>query len=213
MAITRSDAVTPISALPLRPLRAGRLDAAAAMLARAFSDDPANPYLIPDPAQAIPVLTAFFEACLRNGLEHGQVFALDDPLRAVAIWHVIDNDHVEMPEPDLSAMLSMLDEPIQDRWLWVFGSMGEVHQVHQRLMRQPHTYLPALGVEPKQQGRGLGSAMLAPLLARSRSLGLPCYLETFNPLNPPLYERHGFRVAHEGVVPGTTVTLWAMRYD
>ncbi len=71
----------------------------------------------------------------------------------------------------------------------------------------------ALGVEPEQQGRGLGSAMLAPLLARSRSQGLPCYLETFNPLNPPFYERHGFRVAHEGVVPGTALTLWAMRYD
>ena len=210
MAITPSDAVTPSSALPLRPLRAGRLDAAAALLAHAFSDDPATAYLIPDPAQVIPIMKAFFEACLRNGLEHGQVFALDDPLRAVAIWHVIDNDHVEMPEPDVSGMLSMLDEPSQYRWLLVLGSMGEVHQ---RLMRQPHTYLPVVGVEPEQQGRGLGSAMLAPLLASSQAQGLPCYLETFNPLNLPLYERHGLRVAHEGVVPGTTVILWGMRYD
>ncbi len=50
MAITQSDAATPISTLALRPLRADRLDAAAAMLARAFFDDPATPYLVPDPA-------------------------------------------------------------------------------------------------------------------------------------------------------------------
>ncbi len=92
----------------------------------------------------------------------------------------------------------------------LFGYMGEVHQ---RLMTMPHTYLFILGTEPEYQGRGLGSALLTPLLARSLSQGLPCYLETFNPINLPFYERHGFRIVHEDVVPGTTVMLWTMRCD
>ena len=103
----------------------------------------------------------------------------------------------------------MLDEPTQGRWMSVFGHMGEAHQ---RLMPEPHDYLFILGVEPEQHGRGLGSAILASLLNR-RAHGRPCYLETFNPRNLPFYERHGFRVALESVVPDTTLRLWAMRHD
>jgi hypothetical protein len=36
---------------------------------------------------------------------------------------------------------------------------------------------------------------------------------TLTGANLPFYERHGFRVAHESVVPGTTLRLWAMRHD
>jgi GNAT superfamily N-acetyltransferase len=210
MATTRPIAANSILNPTPTPLPAGNLDAAADLLARAFANDPATLHLIPDPAQVIPVMAAFFDACLRDGLAHGHVIALDDPLRAVSIWHAIDNDRAEMPEPDFSRMFAMLDEPIQARWLAVFGQMAETHQ---RLMPEPHDYLAILGVEPEQHGRGLGSALLAPMLARSRSRTRPCYLETFNPRNVPLYERHGFRVAQASVVPGTTATLWAMRLD
>jgi GNAT superfamily N-acetyltransferase len=79
-------------------------------------------------------------------------------------------------------------------------------------MPEPHDYLFILGVEPEQHGRGLGGALLTALLA-DRTPGLPCYLETFNPLNVPFYERRGFRVAGEGVVPGTAIRLWGMRHD
>jgi GNAT superfamily N-acetyltransferase len=208
--ITRASEVARGGPLPSpAPMPSHRLDAAAATLAHAFADDPAIPYILPDPAQVIPVSTSFFAAALRNGVEHGEVFAIGDPPRAVAIWHRIDNDRAEMPEPDVSAALSVLDEPTQERWS-IFAYMAEVHG---RLMREPHNYLFILGVEPELQGRGLGSAMLAPLLARARSEGLPCYLETFNPRNLPLYERHGFRVVQEGVPPGSNLTLWAMRRD
>jgi GNAT superfamily N-acetyltransferase len=178
-------------------------------LARAFADDPGTPYIIPDPAQVIPVSISFFAAALRNGKEHGEVFVLGDRPSVVAIWHRIDNDRAEMPQPDISDALSMLDEPTQARWS-IFEYMGEVHG---RLMREPHNYLFILGVEPEEQGRGLGSATLAPLLAGGQAEGLPCYLETFNPKNLPFYERHGFRVVQEGVPPGSNLTLWAMRRD
>jgi ribosomal protein S18 acetylase RimI-like enzyme len=58
----------------------------------------------------------------------------------------------------------------------------------------PHWYLPFIGVDPAGQGRGLGSALLAHGVARADAIGMPCYLESTNPRNLPLYERFGFRV-------------------
>jgi ribosomal protein S18 acetylase RimI-like enzyme len=51
-----------------------------------------------------------------------------------------------------------------------------------------------IGVDPVRQGRGLGSALLKHGLGQCDAQGLPAYLESSNPKNVPLYERHGFEV-------------------
>jgi ribosomal protein S18 acetylase RimI-like enzyme len=51
-----------------------------------------------------------------------------------------------------------------------------------------------IGVDPARQGRGLGSALLAHTLSRCDAEGALAYLESSNPKNTPLYERHGFEV-------------------
>jgi len=52
-----------------------------------------------------------------------------------------------------------------------------------------------------------------PGLQHADSLGLPCYLESSNALNLPLYERHGFRVTSEYRFPGGGPTSWLIWRD
>jgi ribosomal protein S18 acetylase RimI-like enzyme len=63
------------------------------------------------------------------------------------------------------------------------------HHPHER-----HWYLPVLGTDPAHQGRGVGSALLTPVLARADAEGLPVYLESSKEKNIPFYRRHGFEV-------------------
>ena len=56
-------------------------------------------------------------------------------------------------------------------------------------------YLSILGVLPEYQNRGLGPALVAPVLARTDAAGVPTYLETFTPRNESFYQRLGYRVA------------------
>jgi len=65
----------------------------------------------------------------------------------------------------------------------------------------PHWYLHVVGCRPEQQGRGYGSAAIAPGLARADADGVPVYLETANEENLPFYRRLGFAVTHEWRVP------------
>ena len=59
---------------------------------------------------------------------------------------------------------------------------------------EPHWYLPVIGVDPAYQGRGLGRALMAHACERCDRDGVPFYLESSNPRNIPLYQRHGFEV-------------------
>ena len=77
-------------------------------------------------------------------------------------------------------------------------------------MPGPHWYLWGLGVEPSEQGKGIGGALMLPILARAEAEGVPCYLETQNEANVPFYRKHGFEVVSDGEVPKRGLRVWAM---
>ena len=58
--------------------------------------------------------------------------------------------------------------------------------------REPHWYLPLIGVDPAHQGKGYGDALMANALERCDRDRAPAYLESTNPRNISLYRRHGF---------------------
>ena len=82
-------------------------------------------------------------------------------------------------------------------------------RLHEHYAIGPHWFLATIGVDPAHQGNGMGSALMAPVLARADEQRMPCYLETHTADNVRLYERHGFRVM-EHIENPTTVPLWAM---
>jgi len=58
--------------------------------------------------------------------------------------------------------------------------------------KEPHWYLPLIGVDPAHQGRGHGDALMRYALEWFDRERLPAYLESTNPRNISLYRRHGF---------------------
>jgi ribosomal protein S18 acetylase RimI-like enzyme len=78
--------------------------------------------------------------------------------------------------------------------------IGEKAKFHPE---EPHWYLHMIGVDPRFQGRGYGSALIRHALERVDSDRLPAYLESTNPVNVPIYERHGFELVATVEVPGT----------
>ena len=75
---------------------------------------------------------------------------------------------------------------------------------------EEHYYLPFVGVEPEWQGRGLGVALMRPVLDRCDQEKVPAYLEASSPRNRALYERHGFDVTEEFYLGAGSPPLWRM---
>jgi predicted N-acetyltransferase YhbS len=78
--------------------------------------------------------------------------------------------------------------------------------------REPHWYLAVLGTDPPHQGKGVGAALMTPVLARCDAEGTGAYLESSKPDNVPYYERFGFRVTGQIDMPKGP-TMWPMWRD
>ena len=75
---------------------------------------------------------------------------------------------------------------------------------------EPHWYLAVLGSDPTVRGGGFGRALMQSRLDRCDAAYAPAYLESSNPDNVPYYERFGFEVTGEIVLPGGGPKLWPM---
>jgi ribosomal protein S18 acetylase RimI-like enzyme len=58
-------------------------------------------------------------------------------------------------------------------------------------------YLWFIGVDPKEQNRGIGSGLLGEIIKEGFSKGRPVYLETSTVKNIPWYEKFGFKIYNE----------------
>jgi ribosomal protein S18 acetylase RimI-like enzyme len=85
-----------------------------------------------------------------------------------------------------------------------------MRSTQKRCVAEPHWYLWVLGVDPACHGQGIGGTLLRAGLERADASNMPCYLETMNPDNVPLYQKFGFAIASEGDIPGSSVRMWGM---
>ena len=76
----------------------------------------------------------------------------------------------------------------------IVRSTRAVREIERRHPVVPHYYLSVLGTDPDQQGGGIGSALLAPVLDRCDADGVAAYLESSKESNVAFYARHGFTV-------------------
>ncbi|HET8929887.1 MAG TPA: GNAT family N-acetyltransferase [Acidimicrobiales bacterium] len=203
------DQSTPRRAVTPAARTATDVDAEAmgAMFARAFADDPVWVWMCKTRVARFTRLAAPFFAT-----ETRQYLPTD------SAWTVPGADAGALWAPPGAWRTSLVD---MARWapsaLRLFGlhlprslsALAVVDKVHPR---EPHWYLALLGTDPDQQGTGLGSAVLRPVLERCDDDGLGAYLESSKEANVSFYERHGFEVTGRVEMgrDGSGPPMWTM---
>lgn len=168
------------SVLTATPDAAARV---AATMALAFAADPMARWSLADPDRYLAYFPKLVGAFGGRAFEHGAAHEVEGGAGA-ALW---------LPpgiEPDEEALGAVFEEAVPPELKGEVGSVLE--QMDRHHPSEPHWYLPMIGVDPARQGRGLGAALLRHALALCDREGLPAYLESSNPANRGLYERHGF---------------------
>ena len=155
------------------------------VVVRAFATDPAARWSCPDSQQYFMHFPSFVRAVGGKAFTKGTAYYVDG-YAATALW-LPPNIH---PDEDKLTSLAQrtVSEHIQKDFLSVFEQMGHYHT------SEPHWFLPFIGVDPSQQGKGFGSALLQHTLIQCDRNGKLAYLESSNPKNIPLYQRHGFQL-------------------
>ena len=191
-------------------VRREHVGSAARTLAEAFRDDPQMVHFFPDASERKKLLPHFMEFLLRYGVRWGEVYASSAKMEAVAAWLPAERARMAL-WPVIRAGGARLLLEVGRKPVAKMRSAAEfLWSVHRRRAPSPHWYLSVIGVTPASQGRSHATDLVAPMLARLDGEGLGCYLETQNEKNLAIYERYGFRVVEEGVIPGGGVKFWAM---
>lgn len=162
-------------------------------LVSAFIDDPVERWLWPEAREYLTYFPAFVAAFGGEAFSHETVWTLEG-FAAVAWW---------IPpgvEPDGEAIVAVLEESVSAERLQ--DTLGVLEQMDAGHPKDPHWYLPWLGVDSPHRGAGLGGQLLKRCLEVVDADHLPAFLETPNPRTIPFYESHGFKVTSESQVGG-----------
>lgn len=155
------------------------------VLVRANWADPAARWVWPDSQRFLTHFPSFVRAFGGKAFAHRSAYYIDGYIGA-ALWLPPD------VHPDENALIALLQRTVSDQIqkdvFAVFEQMGRYHP------SEPHWYLPLMGVDPSQQSKGFGSALLQHILIQFDRDNKLAYLESSNPRNIPLYKRHGFEL-------------------
>jgi ribosomal protein S18 acetylase RimI-like enzyme len=156
---------------------------ALATLTLAFASDPVNRWCWPATGDYLTAFPQFVRALGGRAFATGNAFEIADDA-GVALW---------LPpgtEPDEAELIDFIQRTVHaSRRNDLFEIIQQATQSHPR---EPHWYLPFVGVEPQHQCRGFGASLLRPMLQHCDAEQLPAYLESTNPRNVPFYESLGF---------------------
>jgi len=185
---------------------------AAGLAVRAFKEDPMMEYVFPRGPDDERKAYRFSLATIRYGLMVGEGYTTQAE-SGFAVW--LPPGHKEISAYGLirSGMFFVPFMLGRQSYRRLLNCIDYTVRVHKELMPEPHWYLQELAVEPKQQGIGIGGALLEPVLEKADSEGHPCYLETFTGRGVRFYKRRGFKVVLEGEPPRGGPYCWSMRRE
>jgi ribosomal protein S18 acetylase RimI-like enzyme len=181
------------------------------VLAAAFRDDPLYAHIVPDPRERAISLRRLQGAVVRYCVAYGQVYTTAD-VRGVACWLTPGNTEVtlwRMLRTGLALPRAMLSFAPRV-WDQFTDMVSHLERARRRSITSPHWHLWALGVAPAHQRQGIGSRLIAPVLAQSDDTGVPCYLETETERNVSFYRQRGFEVVGEEHVLAAGLPVWLM---
>jgi ribosomal protein S18 acetylase RimI-like enzyme len=176
----------PVITLPDGMRAAGPRDwrTLGAITAEAFAEDPVNLWIF---GNAAPMADVFGTLAKSVYLPRGFCHVIGD--EGATMWcHSSANREMGFLAT-LGLVASVMRKGAKGaakRGLTAAETMAREHPA------APHLYLFTIGTRKAARGKGLGKALMAPVLAAADRDALPCYLENSNPANTGFYRSHGF---------------------
>lgn len=159
-------------------------DQALSILAMAFSADPVMRWIFPNANNYLGAFSDFANAFGGGAIAQGTAY-LADQFKGAALWLP---PGIASDEEGMGAVIAAYADA---------SAMADAEGFMEQMARfHPQDancwYLPIIGVDCAHQGLGIGAALMKHALQHIDASGGSAYLESSNPRNVSLYERHGF---------------------
>jgi ribosomal protein S18 acetylase RimI-like enzyme len=182
---------------------------ASEILKQAFYTDPLLNFIYGDTINAPGKLDWFFRVTFRLAALYGDCFST---VEKDGVLMMLPPDQTKMT---LSKMVQsgFLAAPFKMGWasfsrMMTFMDFAE--KEHKAATSIDHYYIMTVGVLPERQGMGIGKKLMTKALKIVDANNMPCYLETQNKSNVPIYQKFGFEVVSTKEIPTGGLHNWGM---
>jgi ribosomal protein S18 acetylase RimI-like enzyme len=192
----------------LHKLEKKDLNRGAEVLARAFFDYPMFDYILGDKLNKENIKEVL-KYLAKYGYIYGEAYASSPEIEGIVLFCNYKDYNFNFCRSLRSGGLSLLKLGAEVGKK--FGEYDEFNKkIHEKCIIEPHQYIFLLGVDPEKQGQGYGGKLLQYVLQVAEEKGQPCFLETHGEKNVAIYEKYGFKVVAEDVVPDINLVQYAM---
>jgi len=186
---------------------------AAAVMARAFAEDPVYHYLLPHEKHYQRRLEWMMRFMLRICARQGVAYQIGDPIQGVAAWLKPGETVSFFDEITAGVITAPLYLGATSAWR-SNAIMAATRKNRTRLSAgRDYWYLWQFAVAPESRGKGYGRALLQPVLDAADASGTDCWLDNSNAANLPVYHALGFTSIEEYKIQHKqkAITIWHMR--
>lgn len=178
------------------------------VLGRAFQDDPVWTWVARDERRRQRHLGPTFAQLIRKGVANGTAWT-DDQHGGVAVW--AEPGAWKARPGEIARLLLPMARAVGMGALR--SRLEALSTMERHHPSEPHWYLEVIGTEPDRRGQGIGSRLLAPMLDRLDTEGLPAYLESSKEANLAFYHRLGFEADEPLTLAPGCPPVWPMWRD
>jgi GNAT superfamily N-acetyltransferase len=148
-----------------------------------FANDPVSRWLMRSAHDYVTHASVVNQVFCGAAIGHHSAYKTEN-IEGVAMW--LPPGVLPDEEQFAGLLFEVIAEEMAEDAAKFFTAMAEYHP------QDPCWYLAVLAVDPVYQAKGYGGALMKAALAMVDKQAMPAYLESSNPRNISLYQRHGF---------------------
>jgi len=182
---------------------------ASEILVQAFHTDPLLNFIYGDTINEPGKLKWFFSVTFRLAALYGDCFSTAER-DGVLMMLPPDQTKMTLGKMYKSGFLAAPFKMGRASFSRMMAFMDFAEKEHKVATSFDHYYIMTVGVLPERQGIGIGKKLMTKALKIVDANNMPCYLETQNKNNVPIYQKFGFEVVSDKEIPTGGLHNWGM---
>ncbi len=164
---------------------------------------------IEDTSESRLAMLKYMDFSMIEGQNFGELYIPKDHKYGVSVWSKPLDSKLEnnRKKEKKSFLLNQLGRKALNTYQSIVDYMSEKAQL---IVKSDYWYLSIVGILPQFQGQGLGPGLIGDVLAKTDSLEVATYLETFTRRNITFYNRLGYQAVDSFNEPITKSKYWLM---
>jgi ribosomal protein S18 acetylase RimI-like enzyme len=197
--------------MDIQKLEKSQIKQAALVFAKAMMNDDVHLSFFPNQETRLRKLTCLYEYKLE--LEYKSCYTTSRNIEGLAIWEAPGEQHTGLNLLEIISGIKLIWQCGIRALFRMIRYQNWASKTRDRIATQPYWYLNVIAVDPEHQGKGFASKLIKPIIKEAVENKHMIYLETQNKNNVKIYEKYGFRLVDEILIPKTSVIHYCMKMD